>query len=1017
MNESNNAYSDEPLHASEGSQSLNTTYVKEVASSETRQSYDAASGIVHLQDVVVDCSNNIRHANVLNSLPHNVYCTSTQQCNCQFSSENQCLNFCTDANYENYPVEIHSRDTNEQSALQPGCLSPSSLERSVTREFDERLNGMHEVDVTQNVSDLQNSPRNSSGEKSSLSVNTEMELNNSTSYSNRCNFSQRSNSELRSIIAESDRSTSILRAVDKEVELTAVTDNDLKIIGISPTSPSSIYSSENNTSSSNNTTIEVSRTSFHRPAMTNVGIGVVKKIPSIRRKRKSDIVVQAKTSNDYENVYNVDENEYSSALREISEPTKELGNTNISRLTGSETTSPSLPLPLPPRTYILRYPYSVIPKTLGIPIVDNSRSMNSSHDYENLPPINVHRAMLGVRHWKNYLDIESRVHDNSTQKDKSKIDSTTMSSINSEFSIVKTTSKSRPMSIAEDGESILARSLPDLSNLVLEACIEVPEEGEKLETASEAQASSTANALPDNTRILTVLEGLRSKKPARSNSVDNLSNYETLWVGDVDGNYAPLSEVSSIITNTQHSSEHSTLIHTIGDVKKKGSLCNLYYSTMSDLSRRFYNETLRIQPPGHQMNGNFTGEMNVKSTSGKGDKIILQKITESEEGSHKGDNMCADATLVDVIQPQCIKTVEEPVSGERPGEELPKASNQVCGSTLACTPNVKEETVAKTRRKFSVIRDKFDGSRWTPLKSPLKSPAKALQAGIKVFNKPKVHIITQSKDSKGSTGRKFISPFRSRCFNNNAPSINANIMDNIEVKIKRKDDGTEERFTVTRTPLKPVSTTPSSVRTIMKTPKTSTPDNHKSKSDSCNPSSTVTNNESGVAPKHSTPEGAEKHLPQVSVISGLSSVVESPELSRISSMYGVPRHIISNSNLVPRRIPLSENVRPDLVRTSGGRVVSNGIDRNDEDSSINQSSIRRNVVYRNMYSPLDDPRLMYKASQGSPYLNSETCKMMQNLEKYKENLILCPSIPISYGIGTSQRSTLSPNSKIFNRKI
>lgn len=947
-------------------------------------STNTEGGIINLQDVVVDCSNNVKSAYVL---PPCVYNREYNEYG--YSDNAKDLETLSGQLHksENYPLTInlmkttghsqHLKDTN----VVISSLSPSSLERSVTREFDERLNGIREIDVTHDVSGLENSQCKSPCQSSNCIIShaTHYEIpdiaKNLEEYSNSSNYAT---------------SGSVLRM--GESQLVEVTDRDLNFIGVQQVSPSSIYSSQNNTMATDcETAIEVAQTSYHRPALSNVEFGVIKKLPSIRRKVPSEFMSVGK--NNYENIYEscVGENCMNTKLLQIHKLKSELHS--------------SPPLPLPPRTYILRYPYNFIPRNFLTPYAfEDQSSFSSNHDYENLPPVNVNRAMLGIRHWKAYLDIEDRIHDFSTYRDKSKIDSTTLSSLQSDNSLMKGISKMRPLSIVDDGDSVLSRSLPDLSNLVLEACIQV---------AADAKVDNTDDekieALPDNSRLMTVLNTLRASHPIRSNSVDNLSNYETIWVGGVEApEELPYSRRCADDTSGASEShhEHSSLIHTIGDVKTKGSMCNLYYSTMSDLSRRFYSETLKRNiSDGSLVSQRSTREKlkKISRSTSVPSETVLEEISEGNEEQEK-DNCAGD------------------IEGNKDcASQLERDEHKNCeefSNNRLNDPLTDLSTANQNKKKFSVMKTRFESPRWNPLKSPMKfqSPAKAIQAGIKVFTRQRVHVITPDDENKELASAKLRSPFRYRLNHNNiksSPKINVHQTETIEVRIKQKNDNGVEQVTVRKTPLKPARpTVVSSIKNVQKTPKTSTPDNSRNRV--ILESSDTTKSESiSTAPKHSTPEAIDRHLPQISHISGLSSVMESPELSRISSTFGISRQLSNCNGVVHlKRAPLSENLRSDRL----SRVPSMAAIKETDNKYLEPTSARLNDVSKNIYSSiLNSHKLDTNYNQENHRLSSEAYNIIMNLEAYKENMFFVPrNNPYN---GLSQRSTLSPNSKIFQRKL
>ena len=943
---------------------------------------DSPDVIVELQDVVVDVSKPVRSAAILQS-------QSFRRDYKEYDYNPTHGQFRTSANYENYPANSHAMAGDLYSGRNDDVISedsgkgstsatpeapysfskpptPTSLERSVTREFDERLNFVHEVDVTENVSALEISSRSCLNE-SDISKGKWMMSHKDVESDYHCSPNNSSNQENRS-------DPSVIRTAYTDLELNAIPDHDFNTVGIPQMSPSSLYSSHNSSASTDiATTIESCRSSFHRPANSNVEFGVIKKLPSIQLTSPSQSVV-AKTNHDYENVYSDNSHNSSNNSNEMTEKTEnKYSSQNVSNSVISKAKQ-VLPLPLPPRTYIVRYPYVYVPKAL---ISGPAPLNNSNHDYENIPCANIHRALLGMRHWKPYTDIESSSHDFSTFKEKSKINSTASYSMESENNSLKLP-RPRPLSLVDDGESIISRSLPDLSNLVLETCVEVPEEGNDIINDNRA-ISKPDSDLPNNNRLLEMLNSLRSNRPARSTSVDDLSNYETIWVGEIESESGKLTQDS-----TEGTTEHSSLITTIGDVRKRGSLCNLYYSTMSDLSSRYYSDALR---KSIAMNSSKASALFDR----KPEKIIEEPAPEYQGSSHEANEIPETCGRLTDSQKN-LRNIDLKLNPSELGQRQSEIASQDKENNLR-TP-CKTGTTDRTRRKFSMIKDKFETPIWTPLKSPLKfqSPAKALQVGMKVFNRPRVHTITPDGQPKESSSRKLTSPFKSKP-KDTTPTIKVKMTENIEIKMTQRDSRNNEQILIKNTPFKEPHPLPSTIKAVQKTPKTSTPDNQRTRSASSDPS----------APKHSTPEGSERHIPQISVISGLSSVVESPELSRISSIYGAipPRRYLSTGSLNQKRIPFSDNIRPDKIVCKQPTMSA----LQEVDDGLDISTARVLAVNRNLYPFVQNPVTGNIARYGA----------LGNYAHCKENVLLPPYL--AYGGMSSQCSTLSPNSKIFDRKI
>ncbi|XP_047493660.1 uncharacterized protein LOC125042208 [Penaeus chinensis] len=549
------------------------------------------------------------------------------------------------------------------------------------------------------------------------------------------------------------------------------------------------------------------------------------------------------------------------------------------------------------------------PKPANLVIAQNLNETQSTqasvpHDYENICAININRAMWGLRHWKTYSDIEDRIHDDSTYKERLKgLDSTLMSSFLSDYSSVRGLQALRSSIVIDDSESILSRSLPDLSTLRLETCLEETEEEEEEREAEvegveevekevkneiETDNKPVSDEAKDDNRLMAVLNQLRASKPMnKSSSVDDIPNYETIWVGDVakpDTSYAS-SQMSSLTSK-------SSLVVTIGDVRAKESLCNLYYSTMSDLSFRYYSERMRK----NSSSGSLASKRSTRDTS----REMMRAISVPD-----------NKTLLEVSQ-----LIEE--QKKREEEEAKQISSQ--GGTAAatpCTPRLKfgpgatpvrsDPSNNRPRRKFSMLRERFENPHWTPLRSPMKRrpstqrrnsfqdrTAKALQAGMKVFRRPRVHVITPKKGEDKMDTPRLKSPFKSR---NVTPSNTLGMKIgpepfNTEIALKTRLLESEGATALHKTPhIK----TPADNRLTKRTPKTSTPENKQPLVKKTPvPIKGAKNLTEG--PKTSTPEG-NKQLPQISILSAVSSVVPSPE--------SVLKFNLSDHQ---QRIPLSENV-------------------------------------------------------------------------------------------------------------
>ncbi|ROT72519.1 XK-related protein 6 [Penaeus vannamei] len=623
------------------------------------------------------------------------------------------------------------------------------------------------------------------------------------------------------------------------------------------------------------------------------------------------------------------------------------------------------------------------PKPANLVIAQNLNETQSTqasvpHDYENICAVNINRAMWGLRHWKTYSDIEDRIHDDNEAK--------------------------------------------------------------------------------DDSRLMAVLNQLRANKAMnKSSSVDNIPNYETIWVGDV-------AKPDTSNTSSQMSSltSKSSLVVTIGDVRAKESLCNLYYSTMSDLSFRYYSERMRK----NSSSGSLASKRSTRDTS----REMMRAISVPD-----------NKTLLEVSQ-----LIEE--QKKREEEEAKQTSNQG-GATAAtpCTPRPlkfgpgatpvrSDPSNNRPRRKFSMLRERFENPNWTPLRSPMKRgpstqrrnsfqdrTAKALQAGMKVFRRPRVHVITPKKGEDKMDTPRLKSPFKSR---NVTPSNTLGLKTgpeplSTETALKTRLLESEGATAIHKTPhIK----TPADNRLTKRTPKTSTPEN-KQPLVKKTPVPIKGAKKLTEGPKTSTPEG-NKQLPQISILSAVSSVVPSPE--------SVLKFNLSDHQ---QRIPLSENVHQ--IRTSSKSLAmpaikeaeyipsvllpkpfygslqsgvahgSQGLalkptriitsDENSQDirsrpsSSGLASSQSVLSLKAKQASPLADGgsrlnqnQAMFSGILGLPPYQQEPCRpAIISVTESTENPSGQQNISISRIVLSSpqspnfnmQKSTLSPTSKIFSRRI
>ncbi|XP_053631187.2 uncharacterized protein [Cherax quadricarinatus] len=651
------------------------------------------------------------------------------------------------------------------------------------------------------------------------------------------------------------------------------------------------------------------------------------------------------------------------------------------------------------------------------------------HDYENICAININREMWGVRHWKTYSDIEDRIHDNSTTKERLKVlDSTLSSSFHSEHSILKGIQSRRSLSMIDDCESVLSRSLPDLSTLKLETCLEEPEE-------EEDAVISLPVKVKDNKRLMDTLDQLRAARPVnKSNSVNDIPNYETIWIGGVE---KPASDnFSSTITS---SNSRSSLVVTIGDVHAKESLCNLYYSTMSDLSFRYYSERMR--------KNNSVGSLASRRSTRDISREMMRAISVPD-----------NKMLLEVSE--LIEERKEMEKEKQMSDRSEAFSSLVVNQRDPGTTPVASGEFNRPRRKFSVLRERFEHPNQVPSKSPLKHrqsaqrrnslqdrTAKALQAGMKVFRRPRVHVITPKKDDNKDTPR-LKSPFKSKSVTPSTPAIKISLETPTEFKPKSTAES-EITKSVQRTPH---VKTPTDHKIAKGTPKTSTPDNltqalARKVTVAVDPKKVTKITE---GPKTSTPEG-NKQLPQISILSAVSSVVPSPENphSRIPLSENLRQNVVSSKSStmqVIQEMGCTQKVIHQAASYSSvlpGKTVLNL--KNSRTSVSDENNLE--ILYKNpsisgmqqsqslvnlkavQTSPRDDPRfsggqIMFSGALGLPQYHPDPRPSIINISEATE----CPqnqqNISISHVILSSQspkfnmqKSTLSPNSKIFSRRI
>ncbi|XP_064104747.1 uncharacterized protein LOC135214407 [Macrobrachium nipponense] len=854
---------------------------------------------------------------------------------------------------------------------------PSSFEQSMTRELNIRLSSsdfkapllLEEATVPCDGTDTLDTPRSVASQSSSQSAACQgISTHSSPNSIGVPHIAGTTNhNSLRK-----ELSTSILRTSIRKNNRATVSDSDMKLNSLPHLTTS---------------TVDVTSRSYQEPVLDtmenssavkppNVELAVIDKMHIIEVESSG---LSSENQSDYENVY---ENQ-SDTKRD-----------------------------LPPK-----------PPNLLVDNLDETRTTHSSipHDYENICAVNINRAMWGVRHWKTYSDIEDRIHDNSTVKERLKLlDSTLASSQCSDYSILKIAQGRRSISMMEDSDSVLSRSLPDLSAVRLETCFEDPEEEVEEKVCAE-----------DDNRLMSMLNQLRANRPFnKSNSVDDIPNYETIWVGDIE---KPENSDASSQMNSLNSK--SSLVVTIGDVRAKESLCNLYYSTMSDLSFRYYSERMRNNCSGlshasRRSNRESTKEM-VRAISVPDSKTLLEVSEMIEEQKQ--------------LEQEKV-TVEGEVRPENQDRLFVQATDTPLGTGEQSRP----------RRKFSMLRERFE-SPWTPKKSPMKQgqlaqrrnsfqdrTAKALQAGMKVFRRPRVHVITPKKGDDKDTPR-LKSPFRSKNTTPTPPAIKINCDHHVDSKIDKKTDEAVKL---------PSHVTPQrrgmvDHKLTKSTPKTSTPDNTKQSAKKTPINALDTNKAKALkdGPKTSTPEGNKQV--QMSILSSVSSVVPSP-----------PEGLQKLEVLDQRRLPLSENLHFESTSKSS---CSQGVQESTSNGAVPKRPmcgtlmpaksavnlrVSRVVTEENVQNiagvisnsgmqasqsllslqalkTSSQSQAMFTGFLGLPQVQRETKSTINIVESICSptrhgNVTVSRSIILSSPQSPKfnmQKSTLSPNSKIFSRRI
>ncbi|XP_076067157.1 uncharacterized protein LOC143040266 [Oratosquilla oratoria] len=745
------------------------------------------------------------------------------------------------------------------------------------------------------------------------------------------------------------------------------------------------------------------------------------------------------------------------------------------------------PLELPRKPNIAGFP-AVTSKNL-----DETSTTHSSipHDYENICAVNINRAMLGVRHWKTYSDIEDRIHDFSTYRDRLQVDSTLTSSLHSDYSTLKGLS----YFVTEDGESVKSRSLPDLSCLHLAPCIEEEEEEKEIYSVKEKHTKQKGEE-PQNSHLLEVINQLRAKKQVnrKSSSVDDIPNYETIWVGEVEK-----PDVSEDSTGACSLVNQSSLVTTISDVRNKESLCNLYYSTMSDLSHRYYSERMLRQ--NSSVNSSIS-RASVKELSRASVRELsrahvkeLSRSSMRELSRASGREMSRAISVPDNnVLKEISEIIEQQKLHEQPNIQQSDeclVSNQIINRTpnrLLIFQRQANSTPAegnKPRRKFSLLRERFEYPNWTPLRSPLNlnsakrrnsiqdKTAKALQAGRKIFNRPRVHIITPKKnDSKDKDIPKSKSPFRNELTSPTGASSQMTAEEVLEARLKERREALAKAMyksvpvpktiepIVTRTN---IQTTPLRTDTKYVNDRYSALQKHLGINTGPATEKSETK-ESPTGPKTSTPEVSSRQLPQISILSAVSSVVPSPDaLSKTNSTEGNVQianivNLKSTTDLKTTelnqnpsanifeiiRYPLSENRRNQHKSSSVITCIQpeestplhskqkpsvtlqfeRQMNADFKEPQERSGSLKENIFKKPEILPATNlPRLSTKSDQEN-IENKDNCDLQSSTVtsspvhlKEKSKYVHTSGGKFSPSSSFSHPSTLSPKSKIFVHRI
>lgn len=392
-----------------------------------------------------------------------------------------------------------------------------------------------------------------------------------------------------------------------------------------------------------------------------------------------------------------------------------------------------------------------------------------SHDYENCPAINVYRANTGVRHWKPYFNIADKIHDYSTFKERSFIQDSTLSSNLYANTLILSDLSPRPLSMAEKANSNYSVSLPDLttveSTLELERIANFPEE---------------TPFQDDN-------------KPTERTHFVNGTNYEAIWY---DGDEAE----SPRFTNEK-------------DANAKESMCNLYYSRLSQLSSHY----------------------RIKRNSSLNSLAYKDPVNNFY-----------------LSNPQFVLEIKN-------GSEADAPSN----TEKMSTPNNKCKIFDSKRTEKSPLMKLVSLSQ----NSLHEHTLRALQAGRRVFYRPRVHVITPKKGTLIESHK--------------AKTINEPRLE-IDPQVLKKRGHLSPKNKLILSEASALIHGRESASTCKVALGFATEAVHCEKDDG-NENHLPGKDEDGEkeGPQHSTPEGNRHHLPQMSILSTISSVASPEEMRKL----------------------------------------------------------------------------------------------------------------------------------------